>query len=74
VASVSKRQIAVGHGFEENPIVCDGTPHPNTYPFWAEPSGPLFKKGDATANIAVFLCGPDTCQSGSSGIQVVRLR
>src|SRR5262245_46405569 len=35
--AVSKRAIAVGRGFEDSQIVCDGTPHPNSYTFWAEP-------------------------------------
>lgn len=73
--AVSKDAIAVGRGFEDSRIVCDGTPHTNSYSLWAEPSGPPFEKGDATVDISAFLCDPSfSCQSGGSGIQVIRLR
>jgi hypothetical protein len=70
-----KHQIAHGFGFPEQPIVCDGTPHPNTATVLADASGPPFRKGDAVAEVFVFVGNPDfCCISGSSGFQIIRLR
>jgi hypothetical protein len=71
--AVSKRLIAHGQGWEENAIVCDGTAHPNTYLIWADTTSPPFEKGDATAWINAYLCGPTGCQSGGSGTQITQL-
>ena len=71
-----KRQIAHGFGFfPEQPIVCDGTPHPNTYTVVADASGPPFRKGDAAVEVGLRV-GNETfcCISGGSGVQVIRLR
>jgi hypothetical protein len=70
-----KHQIAHGFGFPEQPIVCDGTPHPNTATIVADASGPPFRKGDAAAEVFVRV-GNETqcCISGSSGVQIIRLR
>jgi hypothetical protein len=70
-----KRQIAHGFGFPEQPIICDGTPHPNTFTVQADTSGPPFRKGDAAVEVFVRV-GNETscCISGSSGIQIIRLR
>jgi hypothetical protein len=70
-----KHQIAHGFGFPEQPIVCDGTPHPNTTTIVADASGPPFRKGDAAAEVFVSV-GNETqcCISGSSGVQIIRLR
>jgi hypothetical protein len=70
-----KRQIAQGFGTPNQPIVCDGTPHANTFTILASASGPPFRKGDAA--VQVFLrVGNETecCISGSSGIQIIKLR
>jgi hypothetical protein len=71
--AVSKQLIAHGQGWEENAIVCDGMAHPNSYLIWADTSGPPFEKGDATFGASAYLCGPSGCQSGGSGIQIIRL-
>lgn len=70
-----KRQIAQGFGTPDQPIVCDGTPHANTFTILASASGPPFRKGDAAVRIFVTV-GNETecCLSGSSGIQTIRLR
>jgi hypothetical protein len=70
-----KHQIAHGFGFPEQPIICDGTPHPNTATIVADASGPPFRKGDAAAEVFVSV-GNETqcCISGSSGVQIIRLR
>ena len=70
-----KHQIAHGFGFPEQPIVCDGTPHPNTYTVVADASGPPFRKGDAAVEVGLRV-GNETacCISGSSGVQIIRLR
>jgi hypothetical protein len=70
-----KHQIAHGFGFPEQTIVCDGTPHPNTATIVADASGPPFRKGDAAAEVFVRV-GNETqcCISGSSGVQIIRLR
>ena len=70
-----KRQIAQGFGNPDQPIVCDGTPHPNTFTILASASGPPFRKGDAAVRVFVTV-GNETacCISGSSGIQTIRLR
>lgn len=70
-----RRQIAHGFGFPEQPIVCDGTPHPNTATILADTSGPPFKKGQAVVEVSVRV-GNETfcCISGGSGIQTIRLR
>jgi len=70
-----KRQIAHGFGSPNEPIVCDGTPHANTFTVLADTSGPPFRKGDAAVEVFVRV-GNETecCISGSSGIQVIRLR
>jgi hypothetical protein len=64
-----------GFGFPEQPIICDGTPHPNTFTVQADTSGPPFRKGDAAVEVFVRV-GNETscCISGSSGIQIIRLR
>ena len=72
--AVSKQLIAHGQGWEENAIVCDGTAHPNSYLIWADTSSQPFEKGDATFQASAYLCGSAGCQSGGSGIQIVRLR
>ena len=70
-----KRQIAQGFGNPDQPIICDGTPHPNTFTILASPSGPPFRKGDAAVRVFVTV-GNETvcCISGSSGIHTIRLR
>jgi hypothetical protein len=70
-----KHQIAHGFGFPEQPIVCDGTPHPNIATIEADTSGPPFRKGDAAAEVFVSVGNEaQCCISGSSGVQVIRLR
>jgi hypothetical protein len=70
-----KRQIAQGFGSPDQPIVCDGSPHANTFTVLASATGPPFRKGDAAVRIFVTV-GNETecCISGSSGIQTIRLR
>jgi hypothetical protein len=70
-----KRQIATGFGNPNQPIVCDGAPHPNTFTILASSSGPPFRKGDAAVQVFVRV-GNETecCISGSSGIQIIKLR
>jgi hypothetical protein len=70
-----KRQIAQGFGTPDQPIVCDGTPHANTFTVLASATGPPFRKGDAAVRVFVTV-GNETecCISGSSGIQTIRLR
>jgi hypothetical protein len=70
-----KRQIAHGFGSPNEPIVCDGTPHANTFTVLADTSGPPFRKGDAAVEVFVRV-GNETecCISGSSGIQIIRFR
>jgi hypothetical protein len=67
--------IAHGSGFSDQPVVCDGTAQPNTFTFLADPSGPPFHGGNAAVSISLFICDPSfVCVSGSSGVQIVRLR
>lgn len=73
--AVSKQLIAHGIGNAQDPFVCDGQPHQNSYLFWADSSGPPFAKGDATVTVNVFLCDSSfVCQSGSSGIQTTSVK
>ncbi|MEV4313289.1 hypothetical protein [Actinocrispum sp. NPDC049592] len=69
-------RIAFGQGFNENPIICDGMPHTNSYLVWVDTASPApFRQGNATIQISAFLCSPTfVCESGGSGIQVIRLR
>jgi hypothetical protein len=69
-----RHRIAHGLGFPEQPIVCDGTPHPNTATIPADTSGPPFRKGDAVVEVFVRV-GNETfcCPSGSSGFQIIKL-
>jgi hypothetical protein len=73
-------RVAFGSGFPENPMVCDGTPHAVSYLIWVDTASPApFRRGDATVQIGAFLCPPAPtpiadCQSGSSGVQVIRLK
>lgn len=72
-------RVAFGSGSPRDPIVCDGTPHTVTFQVWVDTSSPTpFRPGDATVQISAFLCPPtpapiSACQSGSSGIQVIRV-
>jgi hypothetical protein len=66
--------IASGSGFEDQPIVCDGTPHPNTYTLSADPTGPPFHGGQASVSISVSLDGSTGREFGSSGPQPVTLK
>lgn len=73
--AVSKRQIAYGGGTIQSQVVCDGTPHPNSYLIWADPSYAPFIKGDASVSASVVACDATfTCASGNSGVQIIRLR
>jgi hypothetical protein len=76
IEQAAGKQIAHGQGFSDQPIVCDGTAQPNTFTFLADPSGPPFHGGDAAVSIGLVICDPASvvCISGSSGIQIVRLR
>ena len=70
-----KHRIAHGLGFPEQPIVCDGTPHPNIATVMADDSGPPFRKGDAVVGVFVRV-GNETfcCIIGRSEIQTIKLR
>ncbi|OXM45394.1 hypothetical protein CFP75_31085 [Amycolatopsis alba DSM 44262] len=69
-------RIAFGSGRPEKPVVCDGTPHPNSYLIWVDTTSPApFRVGNATAMISAYLCSPTfTCVSGGSGVQVIRVK
>lgn len=69
-----RHQIAHGFGFPEQPIVCDGTPHPNTATVVADDSGPPFRKGDAVVEVFVRV-GNETfcCPTGRTGFQIIKL-
>ncbi len=73
-------KVAFGSGFPQDPIVCDGTPHAVRYLIWVDTASPApFRRGNATVQIGAFLCPPaptptSSCQSGSSGIQVLGLK
>lgn len=73
-------RVAFGQGWEETSIICDGTPHANSYLVWVDTASPAsFRQGNATVQISVFLCPEaptpiDLCESGGSGVQVVRLK
>jgi len=71
----AKHRIAHGLGFPEQPIVCDGTPHPNIATVMADDSGPPFRKGDAVVGVFVRV-GNETfcCIVGRSEIQTIKLR
>lgn len=72
-------RVAFGSGMPEGTVVCDGTPHAVSYLIWVDTGSPApFRRGNATVQINAFLCPPpptpgSACQSGSSGIQVIRL-
>ena len=66
--------IASGSGGPSQPIVCDGTPHPNTVTFLADPAGPPFHGGPAAVEVSVFIFGSGGSESGSSGLQTVTLK
>jgi hypothetical protein len=70
-----RHRIAHGFGFfPEQPIVCDGTPHPNTFTVEADTSGPPFRKGDAVVEVVVQVGNEEfCCPSGSSGFQIIKL-
>jgi hypothetical protein len=65
--------IASGSGFSDQPIVCDGTPHANSFTFSADATGPPFHGGPASVNISLFIFGSDGFESGGSGFQTVSL-
>ena len=70
-----RHQIAHGFGFNpEQPIVCDGTPHPSTFTVLADTSGPPFRKGDAVVEVFVRV-GNETfcCPTGRTGFQLIKL-
>lgn len=72
--------IAFGQGFREQAIVCDGRAHANSYLIWIDTGSPGgFAPGNATVQVSEFLCPPPptsttSCDSGGSGIQVIRLQ
>lgn len=68
-------RVAFGQGYNQNPIICDGTPHANSYLVWVDTASPApFHQGNATVQVSAYLCSPTfVCQSGGSGIQVIRL-
>ncbi len=69
-------RIAFGDGFEDSTIICDGTPHPNSYLVWVDTaSAAPFRTGTATVRVSVYLCSPVpvSCQSGGSGFTVIRI-
>jgi hypothetical protein len=46
-------RIAFGQGFNENPIICDGTSHANSYLVWVDTASPApFQQGKATVQIS----------------------
>lgn len=69
-------QVAFGQGWEESPITCDGTAHANSYLVWVDTASPApFRQGDATVRVSAYLCSPTfVCESGGSGVQVIRLK
>jgi hypothetical protein len=74
IEQAAGQEIARGNGFADQPIVCDGTPQPNSFTFLADSSGPPFHGGDAAVSIGLYICSTTFfCISGSSGIQIVRL-
>src|SRR5260370_14527482 len=62
-------RIAFGTGSEESTIICDGTPHPNSYLVWVSTSSPApFRQGNATVSIGAYLCSATfICESGGAG-------
>ena len=75
IEEAAGRAIASGSGFSDQPIVCDGTPYPNTFTFSADPTGAPFHVGPASVNISLFIeNSTGGFETGSSGIQTVRLR
>lgn len=79
VKQASSGKIAFGSGAWESPIVCDGAPHTIDFLIWVDTASPApFHRGSATVALNAFLCPPpptsnDSCQSGYSGIRVIRL-
>lgn len=73
-------RIAYGQGWRELPIVCDGKPHANSFVIWVDTASPApFRRGNASVEASAYLCpqpptSNDACESGGSGIQVVRLK
>ena len=69
-------RIAFGSGYAEKPVICDGTPHANSYLIWVDSTSRApFRQGSATVQISAYLCSPTfTCESGGSGIQIVHLK
>jgi hypothetical protein len=73
-------RIAYGQGWREQPIVCDGKPHANNFLIWVDTASPApFRQGNATVQASAYLCPPpptpnDACESGGSGVQVIRLK
>jgi hypothetical protein len=56
-------------------VVCDGTPHANSYLVWADLSGSPFAKGDASVVATVVVCDATyTCDNENSGVQIIRLK
>lgn len=67
--------VAFGQGQADSPIVCDGTPHANSYRIWVETFSPApFRQGDATVDLWANACGSNGCQYGQSGPRVIRLK
>jgi hypothetical protein len=69
-------RVAFGQGWEESPIICDGTPHANSYLVWVDTTSPApFRQGNASVQVFAYLCSPTfVCQSGGSGVQTIRLK
>lgn len=67
--------VAFGQGQGDSPIICDGTPHANSYRIWVDTASPApFRQGDATVDVWASACASNVCQFGQSGPQVVRLK
>lgn len=65
----------VSAGLLAQPLVCDGTPHQNSFTAMADPAGPPFHAGEAAIRITLQLCNPDfECRAGDSGFSVIQLK
>jgi len=75
IEQAAGRAIASGSGSAGQPsVVCDGTPQPVTFTFLADPTGPPFHRGYAAVEVFLFVSGSDGSESGSSGLQTIKLK